>query len=364
MQLEKRDVTYAGFWIRVASFCIDGIIITTFVAGLTILFGVLLSPVFSAPIFVQVMLLLLLSFSWALIVLYFGWFNANGRQSIGKKVFGIIVYDDDLQAITLKRSLKRAAFYLLSAILAGIGHLFILFTKKKRAFHDLVTKTVVIHKQDKPRGYILLIIIAIVGSYFLEPLPLRLFRDTTVHAYRIPTGAQKPTLFVGDFILVDKSWSKRRSVAQGDLIVFKYPKDESLYYIMRCIAIGGQAVEVKNGRVFINGRPEGELEFLKKEFDNEEGRVVDKYKVIKPSGDYYLIRYYSDETFSQDDFGPYKVPEHQYFVMGDNRDNSSDSRVWGTVPRENITGRAGMIYFSWHKYENRVRWDRIGIDLR
>ncbi len=349
-----KKVTYAGFWVRVASFSIDGLIIV----GLTAASGAMISPFLRATLFIPVILVLLCG----LTVLYFGWFNANGRQPIGKKVFGIVVTDSALKPISLKKSLLRARYYLLSSLLAGVGNLFILFTERKRAFHDLVADTVVVHKRKKRSGYKLLILVTIVACSF----PGRPLLHTTLQAYRLPTGGMKPTLLVGDFILVDKSWSKRRSAAAGDLIVFKYPEDPSLDYIKRCIAVAGQTIEVRNGDVYIDGKPEGKKLELGHKYDPEDGRNTKETKMTTPLGKEYVIRHYVDRYAQTDNFGPVTVPEGHYFMMGDNRDNSADSRSWGFLPEENITGQVGLIYFSWDKTGaiwnllESVRWSRVG----
>lgn len=217
-------------------------------------------------------------------------------------------------------------------------------------------------------------------------LAAMLLRAFVVQAFRIPTGSMKDTLLVGDFLLVNKFvYGVRtpdsipftdieipfvrlpafKSPKNGDVVVFKYPKDEKLDYIKRCIAIGGQTVEVRNGDVFIDGKPEGEKFDLGKKFDPEEGRYFQYTRITSPHGKVYTIRHFVDDVTRMDNYGPEVVPEGHYFMMGDNRDNSSDSRVWGFVPPENIVGEALIIYFSWSKsgslanvFES-IRWSRI-----
>jgi len=155
----------------------------------------------------------------------------------------------------------------------------------------------------------------------------------------------------------------------GDIVVFKYPKDESLDYIKRCIAVEGQTMEIRNGDVYVDGKPEGEKIPLGREYDPEEGRYVDYAKIKTSNGKSYVIRHYADYAKTEN-FGPVTVPEGHYLMMGDNRDNSSDSRVWGFLPKENVVGEALIIYFSWDKLGplwnilDRVRWSRIGNLIR
>jgi signal peptidase I len=128
---------------------------------------------------------------------------------------------------------------------------------------------------------------------------------------RVEGKAMLPAFDDGDKILIDKNWGELK---RGDLITFLYPKDRSKWYFKRVIGLPGEVVEIRSGIVYINGQ------------------ILDEP--------------YVDESFNQSksSFPPRKVPEYQYFVMGDNRDNSSDSRYWGSVDRELITGKYYMTY--------------------
>ncbi len=220
------------------------------------------------------------------------------------------------------------------------------------------------------------IIIALLAAFLL--------RAFVVQAFRIPTGSMKDTLLVGDFLLVNKFiYGVRtpsrlpfldaeipfmrlpafKSPKRGDVVVFKYPKDEKLDYIKRCIAVGGDTVDVRGTEVFINGHQEGEGFDLGQRFDPEEGRYVRRTRIKTPGGKQYVLRHYAELSHSGIK-QRFIVPEGQYFMMGDNRDNSSDSRVWGYLPPENVVGEALIIYFSWNKFGDwnlfeRVRWSRI-----
>lgn len=232
-------------------------------------------------------------------------------------------------------------------------------------------------KKNSARETTEAIIIALLAALLL--------RAFVVQAFRIPTGSMKDTLLVGDFLLVNKFIYGVRTPdsipfvdvkipfvrlpafkkpQNGDVVVFKYPKDETLDYIKRCIAVGGQTVEVKNGEVFVDGIPEGERQELGKKYDPEEGRMVRYTKITTPYGKTYTIRHYADMPQTEH-FGPVVVPEGHYFMMGDNRDNSADSRSWGFLPHRNVVGEALIIYFSWDRSYpfwdllDSVRWSRI-----
>ncbi len=354
-------------------------------------------------------------------------------------------------------------------------------------------------KKSKLREYIEAILVAFVAAMILRIL--------VVQAFRIPTGSMKDTLLVGDMLLVNKFIYGVRTPEfiplvnvqiphtrlpgfkdpkPGDIVVFKYPLDKKLDYIKRCIAIGGQTIEMRNGFVYVDGKPEGQSSFVKRVYDPDEGVYVLYYRIVRENGKKYTIRLYENVGYVPENFGPitssngklvemrnrevfvdnqpggtakllnkaYQEAKQQYqfrylitdsqgnsfeldyyepaqpltnhssfgplwipkkgakikigqdnyhlyqkiiedyegnevtwrqgklwingsptdeyvfkddylFMMGDNRDNSADSRSWGFLPRDNVVGQALIIYFSWdqrlplYKFFNKVRWARI-----
>lgn len=224
-----------------------------------------------------------------------------------------------------------------------------------------------------------------------------LLRTFVVQAFRIPTGSMKDTLLVGDFLLVNKfvygvrtpdgipftdvrlPFFRLPAVKEpkpGEIVVFKYPLDPKLDYIKRCLAVGGQTLEVRDGFAYVDGQPEGKIELIEKDHvdKTEEMSVLSSgppsfnyYKITTSRGQVYIIRHITrDEDHSRNDYGPVKVPPGHFFMMGDNRDNSADSRSWGFLPRENVVGEAMVIYWSWdssrplQRFLSMVRWERIG----
>jgi signal peptidase I len=171
-------------------------------------------------------------------------------------------------------------------------------------------------------------------------------RTFVVQAFKIPSGSMIPTLSIGDHILVNKfvygikvpftDWMVM-SIShplRGDVIVFKYPEDESKDFIKRVVGIPGDTVEVRNKTVYVNGT------------------LADT-----------TYTQHADPNVQQerrDNFGPVTVPPDSYFVMGDNRDHSLDSRFWGFVKEHKIRGKAFLIYWSWDGEDSWVRWSRIG----
>jgi len=163
-----------------------------------------------------------------------------------------------------------------------------------------------------------------------------------VQAFQIPTGSMEPTLLIGDFLLVDKfiytrpSFSleekilPRKKLERYDIVVFKYPEDLTKDFVKRVIALEGETVEIKDKQVYINGQP-----------------IAEEYKVHNDSQIHSRDGYYRYNDVIRDNFGPVEVPRGYCFVMGDNRDNSYDSRYWGFLPLDNIKGRPWIIYFSY-----------------
>lgn len=217
---------------------------------------------------------------------------------------------------------------------------------------------------------------------FIVTLVLMVFfiRVTTVEAFRIPTGSMENTLLIGDFLLVNKfiygirtpDWigipftklgvrvpSVRlpgaRKVRSGDIIVFKYPLDPGLNYIKRCVAGPGQTVEVVNRKLYIDGALFADPPHSK--FTNA--------SILPPNVRERDIFAPPEARWNHDNYGPLVVPAGHYFVMGDNRDNSADSRYWGFLKEEYVVGKALVIYLSWNKnaplsrFYEMIRWQRM-----
>jgi len=163
-----------------------------------------------------------------------------------------------------------------------------------------------------------------------------------VQAFQIPTGSMEPTLLIGDFLLVNKlvyastassieeTILPRKAIRRQDIVVFKYPNDLAKDFVKRVIGLPGEKIEIKNKQVFVNDKP-----------------LDEKYKVHNDSQIISKNDYYHYDDTIRDNFGPVNVPAGHIFVMGDNRDNSADSRYWGFLPLTYVKGRPWMIYFSY-----------------
>lgn len=205
------------------------------------------------------------------------------------------------------------AFYMIVAIFAGVA-----FTVY------CVVDAVLIAQRNKKNyalekynrwfvyvGYILIaeLLVQTCTSFIVVPY--------LVQTYKMPTISMEPTLLVGDRILINKHIYKTDEPKRGEVVVFRYPLSPEKAYVKRLIGEPGDTVEMVGRTVYINGKP-----------------IKEHYAQ------------YVDPGSINDHFGPYRVPSNQYFVMGDNRDNSQDSRYWSFVPRKNFLGKAIIIYWS------------------
>nr|NIN00672.1 signal peptidase I [candidate division Zixibacteria bacterium] len=179
--------------------------------------------------------------------------------------------------------------------------------------------------KSKLKPYVLTVGIALIVGILL--------RTYVVQAYRIPSGSMQDTLLKGDFLLVNKVTYRFSEPKAGDVIVFEYPLNPSKDFIKRIIATEGGTVEIIDKSLYIDGQL-AEDRFPSRHSD---------YQIFPAA--------YSN----RDNFGPFEVPPGQYFVMGDNRDVSQDSREWGFLERKYIKGKAFLIYFSWADDPNAPR---------
>jgi len=198
------------------------------------------------------------------------------------------------------------------------------------------------------REYFEAIAIAILLALFI--------RTFVVQAFKIPSGSMLPTLQIGDHLLVSKFLYgikmpftgtllvPFKDISQGDVVVFRFPKDRAVDYIKRVIGTPGDTVEVRNKKVFVNSKP-----------------IADLHAHISST------TILDTKSSPRDNMGPILVPEDRIFVMGDNRDNSYDSRFWGFVDQKDVLGKAFILYWSWDIKEPlfslqrfaSIRWERL-----
>ena len=199
-----------------------------------------------------------------------------------------------------------------------------------------------------------------------------------VAAFKIPSGSMQNTLLVGDFLFVNKAVYGAEvplvhvrlpafaHPKRGEVIIFEYPLDPQKDYVKRLIGLPGDTVEMRDGTVYIDGKA------------HEERYVVHSDPTSDPGGEEFawqrpfLVRAAEASVHpSRNNWGPLVVPKDKYFVLGDNRDNSSDSRYWGFVPDSLVRGRPMFVYYSYEPdptrsapWLTRIRWDRIGMRIR
>jgi signal peptidase I len=207
-----------------------------------------------------------------------------------------------------------------------------------------------------------------------------------IQAVKVPTGSMENNILIGDHFLVNKfifgsthTWLDRllpvRSVRRGDVIVFKYPEDPQTNYVKRVIGLPGETVEIRGTRVYINDQelPEHRVFVKSPAYDSDDSSLQIVSEDSSSENATYMVYWEHGEddswlrtSFHHGRYGvnePYPVPENSYFVMGDNRDDSQDSRYWGSVPRENIVGRALIVYWSYDEKAAQYNSQNLVLDL-
>ncbi len=202
-------------------------------------------------------------------------------------------------------------------------------------------------------------------SFFPVLLAILLFRSFVAEPFKIPSGSMMPTLLVGDFILVNKfAYGLRLPVLntrilalgepkRGDVFVFRYPKNPSEDYIKRVIGLPGDTIEYRNKTLFVNGQQVAETDLGVYTGPSEPGRAMETARLKQEDlqGVQHSILEVPNSWVGHE--GSWTVPAGHYFAMGDNRDNSADSRFWGFVPEENLVGRAFVVWMNF-SHLNRI----------
>jgi signal peptidase I len=217
--------------------------------------------------------------------------------------------------------------------------------KEKSKSNDLSEKETQLHKKSRLRENVEAVLVAILLALFI--------RTFVIQAFKIPSGSMMQTLQIGDHILVNKfvygikiPYMRKTIIPvkqpeRGDIIVFKFPVDPEKDFIKRVIGVGGDVVEGRDKKIYINHKP----------LDDSYSIRTDP-NILPPS------------VQKRDNFGPITVPQNYLFVMGDNRDQSFDSRFWGFVDLKVVSGKAFLIYWSWDQENFGVRWNRLGRILK
>lgn len=268
-----------------------------------------------------------------------------------------------------------AAVLVLLTFVSGLIWLFdSLFLAKKRVTamdtdkHQVVGTGTVDREEEKP------LLVDYARSFFPIFLFVLILRSFIVEPFRIPSASMMPTLLIGDFILVNKyEYGIRLPVLnskiidnetpeRGDIIVFRYPVDPDIPYIKRVVGLPGDHVAYYDKILYINGKP-------------MEQEIIGRYEAVGSGSMMEGVSLRLEDLMTldhlilvdKDAFSPGvegTVPAGHYFVLGDNRDNSKDSRYWGFVPDDNLVGRAFMIWMNWDSRNGGIDWSRIGTILK
>ena len=219
------------------------------------------------------------------------------------------------------------------------------------------------------RKRLLIIGIAVLA---VSGVALVAYRVFFVKMIRVPTGAMANTIVPGDCLVVKRLFG---DVKRGDIIIFRYPSQPSIQYVSRVVGLPGESIQVRDTSVYINGKPIPEQRvFVRYRYDFDFG-VLDEvssegsgqYRVFYFTHDKKLVATVNESRMKFAVTEPFEIPSNQYFVMGDNRDNSLDSRYQGAVPRDLIWGKPTTIYWSSHEdqsHQESVKWERIGKQVK
>ncbi len=253
-----------------------------------------------------------------------------------------------------------AAALLLAAVVTGAGYLAdVAWLAKRRA---------AVGEGAEPGK-----LVEFCRSFFPVILIVLLLRSFLIEPFRIPSGSMIPTLHVGDFILVNKFSYGLRMPAfhdlllplgepeRGDVVVFRFPEDPSKDFIKRVVGLPGDRIRYEGKQLFINGEPMTQSTSGYYSADAAGRAIIAEERIEDLAGLEHKILI---NPARPDDDGEFEVPPAHYFMMGDNRDGSDDSRRWGFVPERNLVGKAFMIWMSWDGRRNRPALDRIGNSIQ
>jgi signal peptidase I len=299
-------------------------------------------------------------------VIAFDWLAARGGRERSDARKGLLEVAWPVLFIAVMGLMLKftdfAAVLLLAAVITGIIWLVDARWARKRRTSDMPEPVVV----DMARAFFpVIVVVFLIRSFWVEP-------------FKIPSGSMKPTLLVGDFILVNKYTYGIRlpvvnkkvieigAIRRGDVVVFRYPADPSVDYIKRVVGLPGDKVSYRGKRLTLNGEAvpvqgngfytDAELNFLRlPTFSEKLGERNHQMMIVpaQPPVDLAQVRQFAHRgncEYNDDGFSC-TVPAGQYFMMGDNRDQSSDSRYWGFVPDDHIKGRAFLVWMNFGDFK-------------
>ncbi len=200
-------------------------------------------------------------------------------------------------------------------------------SRKKTHYYEL---------QKYNRWYIYVVII-LIFLVIPRPLTRSYIKENVAKTFNIPAGSMIPTLLIGDMLLAKTDPISKAGIKRGELVIFKYPQERSRIFLKRVIAMGRETLTIKNKKVLID-----DVEIEEPYIFNSDPQII------------------TSKSIPRDNLKSVKIPKGQMFVLGDNRDDSYDSRYWGFVKKSDIIGKAAFLFWSWDHDNYKVRWDRIG----
>jgi signal peptidase I len=258
----------------------------------------------------------------------------NG-QLVKGIIFSLIGY-----LLLLLVSLTRLQFNFYGLIfILGLLVCILLFIVGDALIVAMKKKEIVLKPSNRWYFYVLFAVLAF-GISEISDIFVKVEPFGGIKSYKFPSGSMMPTLLIGDHIIVNQDPYDMGRIKRGDIIVFKYPEDPRKDFLKRVIATEGDVIEGKNKKIFVNGKEITEL------------YIQHSDNIIRTS-----------RNDPRDNFGPLTLPKDKLFMMGDNRDQSYDSRYWGFIDMRDIKGKALYIYWSWDPVSESVRWNRIGKNI-
>ncbi len=232
-------------------------------------------------------------------------------------LWGGIVFTLTFYAVKQEMTGFKIALLFLALLVSFAAHLYVIIESIRTARKKDLEYLPKIYN----RWYIYLIVIVITLT--IDHSVAIAVKENVIKPYQIASGSMEPSLHVGDFILSNQTYFSTHNPERGDIILFKYPVDEKMDFIKRIIGVPGDMIEIRDKHVWINSE-----------------KITESF--VQHSDSTLLTQFES----VRDNFGPFRVSQNSYFVMGDDRDTSLDSRHWGTVKRHQIKGKLSFIYFS------------------
>ncbi|MCG6896298.1 MAG: signal peptidase I [Thiocapsa sp.] len=273
-----------------------------------------------------------------------------------------------------------AFLVLASAVTGGIWLIdALLFAPRRRRLAEVAVGTGAV-AEDRRSAHKEPVLVEYARSFFPVIFAVLILRSFLVEPFRIPSNSMMPTLLTGDFILVNKfsyglRWPILNSVfidigdpAVGDVVVFKFPQDQSTDYIKRVVGVPGDEIGYRHKTIYRNGEPVAQLPVGSFTGVGSGAEMTGAREALERLGsvEHHILTRPNAPDLPPGcrmlAYGPIKVPEGQYFVMGDNRDNSNDSRCWGFVPAGNLVGKAFAIWMHWDGGRDGlpIAWGRLG----